>query len=171
MKKLKKLEKEDVISYGKDLIYDNILMGKFRVFHRGHLDLLDRNARVNHIVFIGSKESLPLRIELAEAALSYIGFEDKSYKLWWHPDGYIPSIICQVQEIGNNQISAGEDRLEDYIRQIESTPNINFENLKYREIKRRTSSTEIIETANKGYSVEEGWLNSKKNKIILSYGE
>ena len=169
MKKIKELNKEESKKVFKLPIepgFDNIIIGKFRAFHAGHARMISRSADVNHFVLIG-KSNLELRFDILRSALEYLRVEN--YEIWQADTGYTPSIVSTISSGKNISLTAGKDRLNDYIRQFEQA-DIDLKNINFFQTDRIYSSTRLIEKIklNKWdcyMAIDHPWISQYVEKI------
>lgn len=173
LKKLDSAESRNAFLEKTDI---NIIPGKFRIFHAGHLNMIDRD-KMNFIVVICPKyHNRDLKTKIIESCMDYNGITQ--YKIFYHPDGYVPSIFSQLYKNGMNvTISSGSDRIDDYKRQFKGVGWYDDKDIVFTECYRAYSSTELIDNIeNKEARVKimesNPWIDdSLADNIIWSYGK
>lgn len=148
----------------------NIIPGKFRSFHYGHRNMIIQSNQINHFVLIG-KNNLKLRHEMLLEALEDTYMLEHSYRIYYHPSGYIPSIAAQISEGQFLNITCGSDRYEDYKRQFRQA---GIHDINFLERERLCSSSEIIDKIknNKFDSydlINNPWLKKFQQRIKDEY--
>ncbi len=139
---LKFLNKEESLSnltLPNNSYVEDVIVGKFNIFHFGHAKMLNPNS-MNHIVLVGNK-NLQLREKIILKAIQYFKIPESNYKIYNHTQGYLPSIVSQLSDGNLFCINAGNDRLSDYKRQMDQA---NIHCMIYKENERFMSSTELI---------------------------